>query len=44
MTQPKRLLRQPHGDRAMAKALAAVSVHGLEVVLMAVELVLETYS
>ena len=38
----QRLLRQPHGDRAMAKVLAAVPVHGLEAVLVAVELVLET--
>jgi hypothetical protein len=44
MAQPKRLLRQPHGDRAMAKVLAAVPVHGLEAFLVAAELVLETYS
>lgn len=36
------LLRQPHGDRAMAQVLAAVPVHGLEAVLVAVELVLES--
>jgi hypothetical protein len=31
-----------HGDRAMAQVLAAVPVHGLEAVLVAVELVLES--
>ena len=36
------LLRQPHGDRAMAQVLAAVPVHGLEAVLVAVELALES--
>ena len=35
------LLRQPHGDRAMAQVLAA-PVHGLEAVLVAVELALES--
>ena len=36
------LLRQPHGDRAMAQVLAAVPIHGLEAVLVAVELALES--
>lgn len=36
------LLRQLHGDRAMAQVLAAVPVHGIEAVLVAVELVLES--
>lgn len=34
------LLRRPGGDRVMAQVLAAVPVHGLEAVLVAVELVL----
>jgi transposase len=38
----RRLLSQPRGDRAMASVLAAVSVHGLESVLVATELVLES--
>lgn len=36
----RHLLRQPRGDRAMAQVLAAVPNHGLEAVLVAVELVL----
>lgn len=36
------LLRRPGGDRVMAKVLAAVPEHGLEAVLVAVELVLES--
>jgi transposase len=36
----RHLLRQPKGDRAMAQVLAAVPTHGLEAVLVAVELVL----
>ena len=36
------LLRREGGDRVMAKALAAVPRHGLEAVLVAVELVLES--
>ena len=36
------LLRRPGGDRVMAQVLAAVPVHGLEAVLVAVELVLES--
>ena len=36
------LLRQLHGDRAMAQVLAAVPGHGIEAVLVAVELVLES--
>jgi transposase len=35
------LLKQPGGDRVMAQVLAAVPVHGLEAVLVAVELALE---
>ena len=34
------LLRQPKGDRVMAQVLAAVPMHGLEAVLVAIELVL----
>lgn len=37
----QQLLRQPQGDRAMAQVLAAVPVHGLDAVLVAIELVLE---
>ena len=36
------LLRREGGDRVMAQGLAAVPVHGLEAVLVAVELVLDT--
>jgi transposase len=36
------LLKQEGGDRIMAKVLAAVPTHGLEAVLVAVELVLES--
>jgi hypothetical protein len=36
------LLRRPGGDRVMAQVLAAVPTAGLESVLVAVELVLET--
>ena len=36
------LLRRAGGDRVMAQVLAAVPVHGLEAVLVAVELVLES--
>lgn len=36
------LLRRPGGDRVMAQVLAAVPVYGLEAVLVAVELVLES--
>lgn len=36
------LLRQPDGDKVMAKVLACVPTHGLETVLVAVELVLES--
>jgi hypothetical protein len=36
------LLKHEGGDRAMAKVLAAVPLHGLEAVLVAVELVLES--
>ncbi len=36
------LLRHPGGDRVMAQVLAAVSVHGLEAVLVAAELALES--
>ena len=36
------LLRREHGDRVMAKVLAAVRAQGLEAVLVAVELVLES--
>jgi transposase len=36
------LLKHEGGDRAMAKVLAAVPAHGLEAVLVAVELVLES--
>ena len=36
------LLRRPGGDRVMAQVLAAVPVHGLEAVLVAVDLVLES--
>lgn len=36
------LLRRPGGDRVMAQVLAAVPTHGLEAVLVAVELVLES--
>ena len=36
------LLRREHGDRVMAKVLAAVPAQGLEAVLVAVELVLES--
>ncbi|HPQ26727.1 MAG TPA: IS21 family transposase [Gammaproteobacteria bacterium] len=36
------LLRQPDGDRAMARVLATVPQHGLDAVLVAVELVLES--
>ncbi|TDR38615.1 hypothetical protein DFR29_120116 [Tahibacter aquaticus] len=36
------LLRREGGDRVMAQVLAAVPVHGLEAVLVAVELVLDT--
>jgi hypothetical protein len=36
------LLRHPGGDRVMAQVLAAVPVHGLEAVLVAVELALES--
>ena len=35
------LLRRPGGDRVMAQVLAAVPLHGLEAVLVAVELALE---
>jgi len=38
----RHLLRRPGGDRVMAQVLAAVPVHGLEAVLVAVELVLES--
>ena len=38
----QQLLRQPQGDRAMAQVLAAVPVHGLDAVLVAIELVLES--
>lgn len=37
----RQLLRHPGGDRVMAQVLAAVPVHGLEAVLVAVELALE---
>lgn len=36
------LLRHPGGDRVMAQVLAAVSVHGLEAVLVSAELALES--
>jgi citrate lyase alpha subunit len=36
------LLKREGGDRVMAKVLAAVPKHGLEAVLVAVELVLES--
>jgi hypothetical protein len=36
------LLRRPGGDRVMAQVLAAVPVHGLEPVLVAAELALES--
>ncbi len=36
------LLRRPGGGRVMARVLSAVPVHGLEAVLVAVDLVLET--
>ena len=36
------LLKREHGDRLMARVLSAVPVHGLEAVLVAVELVLES--
>lgn len=38
----KQLLRHPGGDRVMAQVLAAVTVHGVEAVLVAVDLVLES--
>lgn len=38
----KALLRREGGDRVMAKVLSAVPVHGLEAVLVAVELVLQS--
>lgn len=38
----RHLLRRQGGDRVMAKVLAAVTHHGLEAVLVAVELVLES--
>lgn len=38
----RHLLRHPGGDRVMADVLAAVPVHGLESVLVAVELALES--
>jgi len=38
----QQLLRQPKGDRVMAQVLAAVPAHGLDAVLVAVELVLES--
>ena len=41
-TLQQHLLRRPGGDRVMAQVLAAVPVHGLEAVLVAVELVLES--
>jgi hypothetical protein len=40
-TLQRHLLRRPGGDRVMAQVLAAVPVHGLEAVLVAVELALE---
>ena len=36
------LLRRPGGDRVMAQVLAAIPVSGLEAVLVAIELVLES--
>lgn len=47
MPEPLRVLqrhlqRQPGGDRVMAQVLGAVPVHGLEAVLVAVELALES--
>ena len=36
------LLKREQGDRIMARVLAAVPAHGLEAVLVAVELVLES--
>lgn len=36
------LLKHPGGDRVMAQVLAAVPVHGLEAVLVAVEVALES--
>ncbi len=38
----RHLLRNPGGDRVMAQVLAAVPAHGLEAVLVAVELALES--
>ena len=40
-TLQRHLLRRPGGDRVMAQVLAAVPVHGLDAVQVAVELVLE---
>ena len=42
VTLQSALLRREHGDRVMAKVLAAVPTQGLEAVLVAVELVLES--
>lgn len=41
LTLQRHLLRRPGGDRVMAQVLAAVPVHGLEAVQVAVELALE---
>jgi hypothetical protein len=37
----RQLLKNPGGDRVMAKVLNAVTLHGLEAVLVAVELALQ---
>lgn len=38
----RHLLKHPGGDRVMAQVLAAIPVHGLDAVLVAVELALES--
>ena len=42
ITLQRHLLKHPGGDRVMAQVLAAVPVHGVEAVLVAVELALES--
>lgn len=42
VTLQRHLLKHPGGDRIMAQVLAAVPVHGVEAVLVAVELALES--
>ena len=38
----RQLLKHPGGDRVMAQVLSAVNMHGLEAVLVATELALQT--